>query len=440
MLLILIAVVAVFAVRGMTPDERQHMMEKGLATAREILVILRRPRPKWQAFREALRARTPSAIVTPALVALNVVMFALIHVNGAAYGDPAGLLAWGASFGPRTTNGEWWRIITSMAVEPSTFLLIVNIAALSTVGPLLERYVGSIAFLFLYLSAGMIASLVNLWSYPIATTGSASGPIFGLYGALIAAYGWSLFNGPVPEESEAVPDIASAIAIPWIAIKLMLPPAILFALCNMAGDGLAATAELAAFGVGCAGGLILTAGAREQAPATRTIGITAAMASFAAVALAVPVRQIADVRPEMARVVALEDRTAAAYRAAYDRFTHGRMAAQAVAQVIDRSILPDLQAADGRLKALAHVPPEHQPLVANAEEYVRLRSDSWRLRAQALRAASTIPSRDRQPSGPSSDALWRKRTEAQFRTNQSTFGNAEARERASLDALSKIKP
>lgn len=34
------------------------------------------------------------------------------------------------------------------------------------------------------------------------------------------------------------------------------------------------------------------------------------------------------------------------------------------------------------------MPSAHRPLVADAEEYLRLRQESWRLRSQALHAAS----------------------------------------------------
>ena len=79
---------------------------------------------------------------------------------------------------------------------------------------------------------------------------------------------------------------------------------------------------------------------------------------------------------------------------------------------------------DARLKALDAVPPEHQPLVATAEEYVRLRSESWRLRSEWLKKAGRLPQRG---------------TEAVlYRTNSKTIAQAEERERAALDALARI--
>ena len=80
-------------------------------------------------------------------------------------------------------------------------------------------------------------------------------------------------------------------------------------------------------------------------------------------------RGISDVRPELARVVDVEGRTASAYGAAVDRFEIGRLTAEALAKLIERTIIPELQATHARLEAINGVPPEHQPLVAAAKEY-----------------------------------------------------------------------
>ena len=86
------------------------------------------------------------------------------------------------------------------------------------------------------------------------------------------------------------------------------------------------------------------------------------------------------------------------------------MTAEALAQVIDRSIVPELHAALARLKALDGVPPEHQALVAGAQEYLRLRDESWRFRAEGLR-----------------------------KTNMLKLRQAENAERISLEALHRIQ-
>jgi hypothetical protein len=130
-----------------------------------------------------------------------------------------------------------------------------------------------------------------------------------------------------------------------------------------------------------------------------------------AVASAVPLRGVADVRPEISRVLAVEESTASVYQGAVAQFKLGTVSAEALAQVIERKITPELHTMQARLKTLGRVPPEHQPLLASAEEYLRLRDESWRLRAAALHKSSMPALR-----------------------------KAETAERASLEAFERLKP
>jgi len=45
-----------------------------------------------------------------------------------------------------------------------------------------------------------------------------------------------------------------------------------------------------------------------------------------------------------------------------------------------------LQSIQTQLVALDNIPAEHWPMVEKAGEYLKLRQDSWRLRAEGLRA------------------------------------------------------
>jgi hypothetical protein len=95
-----------------------------------------------------------------------------------------------------------------------------------------------------------------------------------------------------------------------------------------------------------------------------------------------------------------------------------------------------LQAADARLAALSGVPPEHQPIVADAREYLRLRCASWRARAEAIR--KTYGNQPDRPAGVE-EAAWHSQLEKRFRADNAARGTAEAAERASSDALQRIK-
>ena len=143
-------------------------------------------------------------------------------------------------------------------------------------------------------------------------------------------------------------------------------------------------------------------------------------------ACAVPLRNIADVKPEIAHVIATEEITAAKYQTAADAFKKGRTQAEALARVAERTIVPELQAADARLVALKNVPPEHQPLVSEAESTCGSRGESWRVRAEAVRRMNAELRRGPEQGG---DPTWRLQAEARYRSNLAVMGKAEGAER-----------
>jgi membrane associated rhomboid family serine protease len=63
-----------------------------------------------------LFAATPVACVTFALIAINIVIFMGMVIGGVYPFQPTpdSLLAWGADYGPLTTQGQWWRLFTAM--------------------------------------------------------------------------------------------------------------------------------------------------------------------------------------------------------------------------------------------------------------------------------------------------------------------------------------
>ena len=174
MIVLVILVLGGYALYTMSPEERIQLKDRLVAAAGRAQKEAARRHAEPEPFRDALRERTPWPLVMPALVAVNVIVFMLM--SGVSAG-PESLVAWGASFGPRTTNGEWWRLVASMFVHTGMFQLIVNCAAIVQLGLILERLVGHITFAAVYVAAGVLASLVCLSDYPMAVTTGASGAI-----------------------------------------------------------------------------------------------------------------------------------------------------------------------------------------------------------------------------------------------------------------------
>ncbi len=383
----------------MSGEERKRLIQAALVSVRGALKEAARRRPELEPFRDALRARTSWVIVTPALVALNAMMFVLMLFGTGALSDPVTLVGWGGNYGPRTTNGEWWRLVTAMFVHAGIFHLLVNIAGLVQCGLMIERLVGHLAFAAVYIAAGTFASLVLVSAHPLVVMVGASEAIFGIYGLLLALIVPTLLH-------------RSTIRIPLMALKRAAPAALLFLLYNydVVTGGPEGQAKLTAFTVGFFSGIALSVWASDGKPAMRRLATVAGVTAGLAVVCAVPLRGVFDARPELARVVAFEDRTAIAYQKEVDRFKGGRVPVEKLTQLIDKTIVPELQATQKRVKALAKAPAEQQPLIASAEEYLRLRDQSWRLRAEGLRKANLVVLRE-----------------------------AERTERTSLEALRRVK-
>jgi rhomboid protease GluP len=140
-------------------------------------------------FAARLIAQSPTVPVTVALVVINVLVFVATLAAGAEWLTPVGRvqIAWGSNFGPYTADGEWWRLLTSLFIHFGIAHLVLNMIALATVGPLVERLYGSVNYLVIYVLAGIAGGLASISWQPDINSAGASGAIFGVLGALLAA-------------------------------------------------------------------------------------------------------------------------------------------------------------------------------------------------------------------------------------------------------------
>jgi len=436
-LIILLVVVGGLAYRIASQQERQRYLAIALKHIQRVRAAAVEPGPEHHAFRSALRTRTPYALATLAIVFISATIFIGIIFGTETIDNPSTLVAWGASFGTRTTNGEWWRLLTALFVHTSALHLIVDAAVLFQLGDVLERLYGRFTFIAVFLAAGVFAGLVHLSNYPLAVSAGTTASVFGLYGLLLAAVAWQMFHGLFHQpdvEAEAIEP--PPLALPLITVKRIGAGAAIFFVYSVF-SGQLHTAELFALLVGLAYGLVFSSRIGEEEPTTHHVAVATGAAFVVAIACAIPLRNIVDVKPEIARVLATEERTASAYQAGFAAYKSGRLTAEALAQLAEHN-LPELDAVSARLKALRNVPPEHQPLVADACEFLRLRDASWRARAEAIRKTNM---RGRTP--PPEDlavANRRLQAEARFRSNLATMGAVEGAERASMEALQRIMP
>jgi rhomboid protease GluP len=142
--------------------------------------------------------RSESAIgLTQIIFGINAAVFLGMVLSSSTMDFPGPVLVqWGANFGPLTLSGEWWRLLTSVFVHGGLLHIAFNMWCLWDLGRLCESLYGRWTFGVLYLICGLGASLASvIWNVQVLSVG-ASGAIFGLAGALIAAFKLGEFSVP----------------------------------------------------------------------------------------------------------------------------------------------------------------------------------------------------------------------------------------------------
>jgi membrane associated rhomboid family serine protease len=385
----------------MSAQERARLLGNVVGVLRRVVTAAAHGSTTRQPFDEFLRARTGRPIVTPLLAAVNVLVFMLVVFNRQSPDDTQTLIEWGGNFAPRTTNGEWWRLLSAAFVHGGLFQLLVTLLGLVPLGLILERAVGRVAFAAVYLTTALLAGVVSLWTTsPTSVNAGASDAVLGVYGLLLSVLAWSVVQRPT-----------EPMAMPWLTVRRLAAAAMPFLLYNSITGHFDTPSAVAGLATGLAGGLVVAKGVAREKPSVRRAVVVMAATVLIVIGAALPFRGIVDFTPEIAGIVAVEQRTAGAYDTAVVKFRLGRLSAKALVQLIDKTIIPDLQAAGARVKALRGIPPEQKPLVAAAEEYFRLREQSWRDRITGL-----------------------------LKSKHDLLRKAEETERAALDAFRRIQP
>jgi len=369
-LLVLAAAVWYFT----TPKERDGFRQRALGVVDQFWGGASRYWPARQPFDDALEARTPRPLATLTIAALNVGIFVCMLMGPGSLSDPETILSWGGSIGTRTANGEWWRLATAMFVHAGFLHMLANVAGLVQIGLITERFFGLVALVNAFVGAGLLFGVLGVFVHPVIVTGGASAGVFAIYGM----FATMVFAGIAAR---------SPFTVPVSTLLKIAPSAALFLLYSLTA-GHAGPLELSGLLVGLIYGFVLVKPAVVEAPSLkRTAPLTAALV-IVVIGAGIPMRGVIDVRPEIARISEIEEKTASAYDSAVRQFTNGELTLKELVAVIDRTILPELRAGQDRLKQLRHVPREQATLVAEADQYFKLREESWQARAAGLRRTS----------------------------------------------------
>lgn len=127
--------------------------------------------------------------VTVLMMILNIAAFLVVEIAGGTQNIGV-MLDWGAAYAPLIRDeGEYYRLFTSMFLHFGMEHLTNNMLVLFVLGSRLERSVGKIRFLLIYLVGGLFGNVVS-FIYDVRTfddsvSAGASGAVFAVMGAML---------------------------------------------------------------------------------------------------------------------------------------------------------------------------------------------------------------------------------------------------------------
>lgn len=127
--------------------------------------------------------------VTAGMLLLNILIFLAVEFTGTSQ-NVMHMLDCGAAYTPLIIeNGEVYRIFVCMFLHFGMEHLTNNMLVLYVLGSRLERSIGKIKFLLIYLLGGiagnMVSILLDLKTQDYAVSAGASGAVFAVMGAMI---------------------------------------------------------------------------------------------------------------------------------------------------------------------------------------------------------------------------------------------------------------
>ena len=127
--------------------------------------------------------------VTAGLILLNILVFLAVEFTGSSQ-NTMHMLDCGAAYTPMIVQGgEYYRLFTCMFLHFGIEHLLNNMLVLFVLGSRLERVIGKIKFLLIYLLGGVLGNVFSLYlelhAQNFAVSAGASGAVFAVMGAMI---------------------------------------------------------------------------------------------------------------------------------------------------------------------------------------------------------------------------------------------------------------
>jgi rhomboid protease GluP len=285
------------------------------------------------------------------------------------------LIQWGANYGPRTTQGEWWRMFTCMFVHIGILHLLFNMLALWNVGGFMEQVLGHTGFLVLYLLAGLLGSMASVVWNPFAVSAGASGAIFGLYGGLLAFL--------VRHRDRQQHAFLAALRTNTLA----------FLGYNVVFGFIIPGIDMAAHLGGLAGGFVCGFALMPSFPFASYFRLWPRSVLVGVVGLVVIIGlsdllpRAEDVETRLQQFDSLHTTILTTFNRAITQWQQGRVTEVEIVRILEQEVLPSWRTqreALQQLLTLSRLPTRQQQLVTRLVEYMSARQEGWELLREGL--------------------------------------------------------
>ena len=229
-----------------------------------------------------------------------------------------------------------------------------NMLVLAQVGPFMERLLGNVGFLIVYLACGIAGSVCSLAWHPYLVSVGASGAIFGLYGALIGFL------------------ILRRDSIPPPVLTRILKGALIFLAYNAVFGLLKSGTDLAAHAGGLAGGLVcgLAISTPINAGFTRRRLVRAAIAGLACIAVVMCIASVLphpiDLQASLSKFGSAEGKILTSYKAILSQSANAKDSD--IADKIEAQVIKPWSVARQSLGNIKGLPSQQQRFVTNVLE------------------------------------------------------------------------
>ena len=344
-------------------------------------------------YARVLEALTPKVWLVSGVIALNVLVFVGMIGSGVSPMEPTveGLIRWGANFGPLTTGGQWWRLLTSTFVHIGFFHIAMNMWVLWDIGRFMERLLGPGGFLVMYLFAGLTGASrawpgIRFSSAPERRAPS-SGSMAGCSPTWLASAGTSPRNRSPGSRREPSRSSATTFSL------------------DSSARGSTSRPDIGGLAGGFAIGLLLCHAPTPQAAGRRAAlalrGAILGCATVVAVSVALPTTP--DIEAEAKRFDAVSSQVVDATNAAMAAWRAGTLDDIGFADRLEQDVLPPWRAARESLAGLHGLPKSKRDFVTGVVRYADQRTAAWELLATGARTNDSKKAWNR--PGPSSPRL-----------------------------------